>query len=106
MLPAEKPADARGRPRQHSNRELLNGIYYHLRVGGAWRYLPKDLPHWNSVYAYFRRWSEDGTLERVHEALRRRVRERAGKKPEPSVLIVDSQSVKTTEKGGTPAGRP
>jgi len=68
--------------------------------------LPKDLPDWNSVYAYFRRWSEDGTLERIHDHLRRKVRLKAGKSPEPSVLIFDSQSVKSTEKGGAPAGRP
>ncbi len=106
LIPAEKPLDARGRPRRHSNRELLNAIFYHERVGGAWRYLPKDLPHWNSVYAYFRRWSEDGTLERIHAHLRRQVRQHAGKSPEPSVLIFDSQSVKSTEKGGALAGRP
>ena len=105
LLPAEKPGDARGRPRSYSNRELLDAIFYHEKVGGPWRYLPQDYPQWNSVYAYFRRWSEDGTLERIHDHLRRQVRLKVGKSPEPSVLIFDSQSVKSTEKGGTVAGR-
>jgi|SRR5947209_4091936 len=100
LLPTEKPAGAPGRTRSHSNRELLNAILYHLQVGGSWRSLPHDLPHWNSVYTYFRRWSVDGTLERVQEVLRRRLREKVGKKPEPSVTILDSQSVKSTERGG------
>ena len=105
LIASEKPHDMRGRPRKHTNRELVNAIFYHERVGGAWRYLPKDFPHWNSVYAYFRRWSEDGTLQRIHDTLRQQMRRRAGKKEKPSALKVDSQSVKSTEKGGAHAGR-
>jgi transposase len=100
LLPPEKPAGTRGRKQTYSHRELLNGILYHLRVGGAWRSLPHDLPHWNSLYAYFRRWSQDGTLERLQENLRARIRQQAGKEAPPSVIILDSQSVKTTDKGG------
>ena len=92
-----------GRPRKHSYRELLNAIFYQLRSGGAWRLLPHEFPPWQSVYAYFRFWSEDGTLEQIHSALRREVRKQAGKAPDPTVVILDSQSVKTTEKGGSGA---
>jgi putative transposase len=100
LLPTEKPAGTRGRKRIYSNRELVNGILYHLRVGGAWRTLPHDLSHWNSLYAYFRRWSEDGTLDRLQEDLRTQVRRQAGKEPTPSVVILDSETIKTTDKGG------
>ena len=95
-----------GRPRKHSYRELLNAIFYQLRSGGAWRLLPHEFPPWPSVYAYFRLWSEDGTLEAIHSALRRDVRMQAGKAPDPTVVIRDSQSVRTTEKGGSGATMP
>ena len=105
LLPVEKPPLTRGRQRQYSNRELVNGLLYHLRVGGAWRTLPHDLPHWNSLYAYFRRWSEDGTLDRLQEHLRTQIRQQAGKQASPSVVILDSETIKTTDKGGHPSRR-
>ena len=90
----------RGRPRRWALRLLVNAIFYVLRTGCAWRYLPREYPPWQTVYATFRRWRLQGVWQRVHEALRRAVRRRAGRDPEPSAAIMDSQSVKTTEESG------
>ena len=95
LLPSSKPG---GRPRTVDLREVLDGILYVLRTGCAWRMLPHDLPPWQTVYKYFRRFSEDGTWERVHDALRPNVRESDGRDAMPTAAIIDSQSVKTTEK--------
>ena len=87
-----------GRPRKYSLREILNGIFYALRSGCSWRMMPKDLPHWKTVYHYFRLWREDGTWERINRGLLKR-RRKQGKGEYPSVGIIDSQSAKTRAKG-------
>jgi putative transposase len=100
-LPTPK---ADGRPRLHSLREILDAIFYVVRSGCAWRLLPHDFPPWKTVYHYFRYWRLDGTWERMHSALRQRVRIRQKRNPQPSAAIVDSQSVKTTGVGGKERG--
>jgi len=89
-----------GRSADHARREIVNAILYALRTGCQWRMLPHDLPPWKTVYTYFRSWRIDGTWKRIHEGLRLKVRRGAGRHPQASAAILDSQSVKTTEKGG------
>ena len=102
-------ADGRGRPRAVELREVVNAILYVLHEGCRWRALPHDFPAWQTVYWYFARWSDDDTLVRIQDALRRQLRAAAGRDPDPSAVVIDSQSVKATEKGGmwatTPANR-
>jgi putative transposase len=95
----------RGRLRTHSPREILDAVFFYVVRGGcAWRLLPHDFPPWKTVYHYFRYWRLDGTWERMHSALRKRVRVRMDRDPEPSAGVVDSQSVKSTGVGGEERG--
>jgi transposase len=81
-------------------REIVNGIFYVMRAGCAWRLVPSDLPPWESIYRWFAAWRDDGRFERINRALVMADRERVGRDASPSAAIIDSQSVKTTEAGG------
>ena len=87
----------RGRPAVHPQREMVNAILYRLRTGCQWRDLPHDFPDWQAVYSLFRAWKTKGIWQRLHDALRREVRVQEGRDPEPSALIIDSQTVKADE---------
>src|SRR5687767_2167624 len=83
-------ADGRGRPREVDLREVVDAILYVLHEGCRWRALPHDFPPWQTVYWYFAKWTDDGTLVDIQDRLRRRVREAAGRHPDPSAVIIDS----------------
>jgi putative transposase len=100
-LPASK---WRGRPRLHSPREILNAVFYLLKSGCQWRMLPREFPPWKTVFHYFRAWRLDGTWERLNRTMRRLLREKLGRDPEPSAGIVDAQSAKSTGVGGEQRG--
>ncbi|MET7662732.1 IS5 family transposase [Streptomyces sp. NPDC005349] len=85
-----------GRPPDHDLRSLLDAVLYVNRTGIPWRYLPHDYPHWNTVYAYFARWQEEGVFDQLNSLLRRQVRRQEGREEEPTACVIDSQSIKTS----------
>lgn len=92
---------ARTKPRVHDMREVLNGIFYLQKSGCNWRDIPGDLPEWSVCRYYYDKWTKEGVFERCNHILSQQYRESVGKDADPSVLIIDSQSVKTTATGGT-----
>ncbi len=103
--PLIPPAKRGGRKRTVDIREVLNAVMYILSSGCQWRALPKDLPPRSTVFGYFDLWIYDGTLERIQQALYEQCRAQAGRKAEPTAAIIDSQSVKSAEKGGRTSTR-
>lgn len=98
LIPPCKPG---GRHQEIPRRELVNAIFYLLRTGCPWRALPHDLPHWQTVYDYFRQWQREGVWAELVATLHQQARTRAGRNPYPTAAAMDSQSVPTTEKGGS-----
>lgn len=96
LVPEPKPGP---NPWKYPRREIVNAIFYKLRSGCSWRMLPNDLPPWETVYAYFHDWSRDGTWERLCDGLREFTRMKEGRQREPSIGLVDSQSVKSGNGG-------
>lgn len=95
LLPRKR---GKGRTPKHSLRDMMNAILYVVRTGCQWRALPHEFPPWETVYGYFRKLGENGTWETINHPLRIGMRQQEGREADPSVVIVDSQSVKTTEK--------
>ncbi|RBM10737.1 IS5 family transposase [Streptomyces sp. PT12] len=97
LLPPPRTGPKGGRREKHPRRRIVEAILYMARTGCQWRYLPHDFPPWETVYWYFTRWHEDGTVERIHDALRTRVRQADGRRPEPTAGLLDSQSVRAAD---------
>ena len=98
--PLIPPAKRGGRKRTKDGRDLVNGLMYVLSTSCQWRYVPKDLPPKSTLHEYLDRWNYDGTLEKIHHTLYVKCREQAGREASPTACVIDSQSVKSAEKGG------
>ena len=105
IAPLIPPAKPGGNQRTVVMREVVNGLMYVLSTGCQWAAMPKDLPPRSTVNGYFRRWTDDGTLDRLHHALSVACREQADRAASPTGAIIDSQSVKSAEKGGARSTR-
>ena len=103
---ADPPAKRGGNKRTVNERDVVDGVMYILSTGCQWAALPKDLPPRSTVNDYLRRWDDDRTLDRIHHALYVKCRELAGREASPTAAIIDSQSVKSAEKGGSRLTRP
>ncbi|MFB7949106.1 transposase [Kitasatospora phosalacinea] len=106
LLPPARVGPKGGRREEHPRRRIVDAIFYVVRSGRAWRQLPKDFPPWPTVYRYFTWWHDDGTVERIHDALRGWVREADGRGAEPSAGLIGSQSVRTAAPAPAPAPAP
>jgi|SRR5467141_521833 transposase len=100
VAPLIPPAKRGGNKRSIDEREVMNGIMYILSTGCQWRAIPKDLPARSTLFDYLDLWSYDGTLDRIHRALYVECREQGEREASPTAAIIDSQSVKSAEKGG------
>src|ERR1700674_3826088 len=100
MVPAAKPG---GRPRTSNMREVVNAIFYVLKTGCQWENLPGDFPPYSTVFDYYNQWRKNKVWQQFNDALREQVRLSEGRAATPSAAVIDSQSVKTTEKGGSAA---
>lgn len=100
LEPLLPPARADVRPRKYEMREIINAVRYLQRTGCSWRMLPHDFPPYRAVFYYFSLWRKEGTWEVIHDAIYRQVRLQLGRNEQASAGSLDSQSVKTTEKGG------
>ncbi len=98
LMPARDPRTG-GAARKYGDRLVLDAIFYVLRSGCQWRMIPRDLLPWDAAYRWYRQWSSDGTFDRIHDALRERVRVAAGRDPNPSAAVLDAQSIKSSEGG-------
>jgi transposase len=103
LVPLPKPG---GRPTSWSRRAIVDGIFYLLRSGCPWRMMPREYPPWQTLYRYFCAWQKLGVWENINTCLREQLRLALGKHSTPSAAIIDSQSSKTTEKGGFAATMP